>query len=118
MHTTGPDGRMVRALSEHICDPNNPDCAAHLHYANPTNRSLTGPARRITRPQRYTQHVPIRFRAETIDQAKELAERDGLTVSSWIRRLVERELAQQTPAPSPGTHASAAGTNWTWTERP
>ena len=105
-------------MSEHVCDPSNPDCAAHLHYANPDNRVLAGPRRRTFQPPKLTKHTPIRFRAEVIEQVKEIAERDGLTVSSWIRRLVERELAQQTPAPPPGTYASGAGANWTWTGRP
>jgi DNA-binding protein H-NS len=67
---------------------------------------------------RYTKHVPIRFRAEVIQQVKEIAERDGLTVSSWIRRLVERELERQTPTPPPGTYTSGEGANWTWDGRP
>lgn len=41
--------------------------------------------------------VPVRFPPETIDRIKVQAEREGLTVSSWIRRqvdvaLVEREV--------------------------
>lgn len=55
-------------------------------------------------------HVPIRFNAEVIDQAKEIAERDGLTVSSWIRRLVERELDNHQPSNGPGTRNAAEHT--------
>jgi predicted DNA-binding protein len=42
--------------------------------------------------QRLSRHVPVRFRADTIDRAKRLAERDGMTVSAWIRQLIEHEL--------------------------
>lgn len=45
-----------------------------------------------SKTRRPSRHVPIRFETEVIDQAMPVAERDGLTVSSWIRRLVQREL--------------------------
>ena len=37
----------------------------------------------------------MRFPAETIEQVKRLADADGMTVSAWIRRAVERALRQQ-----------------------
>jgi predicted DNA-binding protein len=37
----------------------------------------------------------VRFPAETIEQVKRLADADGMTVSAWIRRAVERALRQQ-----------------------
>lgn len=36
--------------------------------------------------------VPVRFQPATIAQIKEFAESDGLSVSSWIRQVVEAEL--------------------------
>jgi hypothetical protein len=39
--------------------------------------------------------VPVRFPAETIDEVRRLADADGMTVSAWIRRAVERTLRQQ-----------------------
>jgi hypothetical protein len=40
----------------------------------------------------------VRFPAETIDHVKRLADADGMTVSAWIRRAVERALRQEGPA--------------------
>jgi hypothetical protein len=39
--------------------------------------------------------VPVRFPAETIEQVKRIADDDGMTVSAWIRRTVERALRQR-----------------------
>jgi hypothetical protein len=36
-----------------------------------------------------TGHVPVRFPQTTIDQIKTLAAEDGVTVSTWIRRVVD-----------------------------
>lgn len=71
------------------------DAEAFEHYEDPTKREpAPGPPRR--RPERpLTQHVPVRFPAETIEQVKMLADADGMTVSAWIRRAVERALRQQ-----------------------
>lgn len=71
------------------------DAEAFEHYDDPANREpAPGPPRR--RPERpLTQHVPVRFPAETIEQVRRLAEADGMTVSAWIRRAVERTLRQQ-----------------------
>jgi hypothetical protein len=84
-------------MNEHVCDPSNPDCAAYLHYADPANRQPAEDAQIYVpprRPRRLTSHVPIRFRPEVIEQAKAIAEDEGLTVSSWIRRLVDREVTR------------------------
>jgi antitoxin component of RelBE/YafQ-DinJ toxin-antitoxin module len=40
-------------------------------------------------------HVPVRFSEELIGQVKILAQQDGMTVSTWIRRLVVREVEQR-----------------------
>jgi predicted DNA binding CopG/RHH family protein len=97
-------------MNDHTCDPANPDCAAYLHYQNPANRQPAGNAHaRAVQPRRLSRHVPIRFEAETIERAKELAEQEGLTVSSWIRRAVEQAL--QRP---PGTYNSAHGNIIVW----
>ena len=71
------------------------DAEAFEYYEDPAKREpATGPPRR--RPDRpLTQHVPVRFPAETIEQVKRLAEVDGMTVSAWIRRAVERAVRQQ-----------------------
>jgi hypothetical protein len=65
-------------------------------YENPENRSSVGPPRRRKNSsQRLTNHVPVRFTAEVIEQVKEFAEQDHQTVSSWIRQLVEREVSRR-----------------------
>jgi predicted DNA-binding protein len=66
------------------------DSEAFEYYEDPAKREpQPGPPRR--RPARpLTQHVPVRFPAETIEQVKRLADSDGMTVSAWIRRAVER----------------------------
>jgi antitoxin component of RelBE/YafQ-DinJ toxin-antitoxin module len=39
--------------------------------------------------------VPVRLQAETIEQVKRIADNDGMTVSAWIRRTVQRALRQR-----------------------
>jgi predicted DNA-binding protein len=71
------------------------DAEAFEHYDDPARREPApgAPRRRSERP--LTQHVPVRFPAETIEQVRRLAEADGMTVSAWIRRAVERTLGQR-----------------------
>ena len=45
-----------------------------------------------------TQHVPVRFPATTVEAVRELAEADGVSVSAWIRRTVERAVNERTAA--------------------
>lgn len=42
-----------------------------------------------------TGHVPVRFDPEMIRSVKEIATRDGFTVSSWIRRQVAEAVEQK-----------------------
>ena len=42
--------------------------------------------------------MPVRFPQAVIDAVKRLADRDGVTVSSWIRRLVIAEVTRRQPA--------------------
>ncbi len=74
------------------------DAEAFEHYEDPAKREPApdAPRRRPARP--LTQHVPVRFPAETIEQVKRRADSDGMTVSAWIRRAVERALRQEGPA--------------------
>ncbi len=73
------------------------DAKASKYYEDPAKREPAPgtPRRRPTRP--LTQHVPVRFPAETIEHVKRLADADGMTVSAWIRRAVERALRQRGP---------------------
>ncbi len=67
-------------------------------YADPANRSSAAkqPTRRKT--QGLTTHVPIRFRPESLEALKQLANDDGMTVSGWVRHLCEREIDARIPA--------------------
>jgi predicted DNA-binding protein len=47
------------------------------------------------RKQRLGGAVPVRFQPETIDRIKTHAEREGVTVSAWIRRRVDDALDEQ-----------------------
>ncbi len=71
------------------------DAEAFEYYEDPAKREPApgSPRRRPARP--LTQHVPVRFPAETIEQVRTLAEADGMTVSAWIRLAVERSLRQR-----------------------
>jgi len=71
------------------------DAEAFEHYEDPAHREpAPGPARR-RRGRTLTQHVPVRFPTETVDAVRELAEADGLSVSAWIRRTVDRAVAER-----------------------
>jgi hypothetical protein len=78
------------------------DAAASDHYSDPANRepAVGRPRRRQARP--LTQHVPVRFSAQTIEQVRRVAGADGMTISAWIRRAVDRELRQQGPVAAEG----------------
>jgi hypothetical protein len=85
------------------------DDAAAAFYNVPENRKPTGPPRaRAGQARLLSSHVPIRFRPQTIAKVKAIAERDGMTISSWIRGVVEREVERRMP--SSQTHQSASGT--------
>ena len=87
------------------------DEEAFEHYKNPDNRTTAGGVYEVPKSV-LTRHVPIRFRPQTIAKAKAIAERDGMTVSSWIRGVVEREVERRMPA-SPQTRLSESRpTTW------
>lgn len=68
------------------------------HYDDPAHREAP-PGRPRRRPDRpLTEHVPVRFPAETIEEVRRLAEADGMTVSAWIRRAVDRTVRRQVGA--------------------
>jgi hypothetical protein len=67
------------------------DAEAYEFYADPENRKLTGtPRKRAGR--RLTAMSSVRFAPEVIEVAQDLAASEGVTVGSWIRRLVQREI--------------------------
>ena len=74
------------------------DKSAAEFYADPANRRMVGPGRRRAGQGRLlSNHVPVRFAASMIARIRTLAARDGLTVSSWVRKVVEREVERRMP---------------------
>jgi len=64
----------------------------HDFYSQPENQEPQGPARR--RRSRLTEMVPVRFPPETLEEVRRRAGDDDRSISSWIRRAVQRELEQ------------------------
>ena len=62
----------------------------HEFYSRPENQVPEGPPRR--RRQRMTDPVPVRFPPQMLERVKVAAEADDRSVSSWIRRAVDRTL--------------------------
>jgi hypothetical protein len=77
------------------------DREAYEFYADPAHREASGPARKRQGQQpRLSGMTSIRFAPEVIEAVKGLAFSEGVTVGSWIRRLVDREIgarARQRP---------------------
>ena len=73
----------------------NPDAEAFKYYDDPARREPAPESPHRLSSRVLTQQVPIRFPAETIEVAREVAEKDGMTVSSWIRRAVEHAVREQ-----------------------
>jgi hypothetical protein len=67
------------------------DREAYEFYAGPANQVTSGPGRR-RQGQNLSDMTSIRFAPEVIEAVKERAFSEGVTVGSWIRRLVGREL--------------------------
>lgn len=65
-------------------------------YKRPENQQPQGPGRR--RRARLTEMVPVRFEEDTLREVRRLADADERSVSSWIRRAIERELQHQRTA--------------------
>jgi len=67
-------------------------------YADPAGRVPVGPPRRRQgQGKMLSGHVPVRFSPSVIAWVRALAAEDGLTVSAWIRSLVEREVDRRMP---------------------
>jgi hypothetical protein len=55
-------------------------------------------------------HVPVRFRPEVIEQVRIVAEHDGVTVSTWIRSVVDRAVAARLAQIAPNQTVSVRPT--------
>lgn len=71
------------------------DTEAFTYYDEPEHREPGSVPPRRRAKRRLTQHVPVRFPAGLIENLRAVAEEDGMTVSAWIRRAVERQLRGQ-----------------------
>lgn len=69
-----------RAAAEFYADPDN--VRAGQNVTPSVKRGLGG-------------HIPVRFPPEMVEQIKLVAQQDGVTVSTWIRRLVANELVRR-----------------------
>ena len=76
----------------------NEEDRALKHYDDdPQNREpVAGPTRSLSRPPRPTlsEYVPIRLSAESMAAIRDRADAEGLSVSAWIRRLIDREVSR------------------------
>lgn len=71
------------------------DAEAFEHYDDPAHRQPAAGEVRRRRARPLARHVPVRFRAETIEAVRPLAQSDGMTVSAWIRRAVDSALGER-----------------------
>jgi len=64
----------------------------HAFYADPVNQEPQGPG--VRRRSKLSAPVPVRFPEDVLQQLRDRAADDDRSVSQWIRRAVERELAR------------------------
>ena len=69
----------------------------HDFYADPQNQTSQGPARR--RGKGLTEMVPVRFPPDMLAAVRQRADDEDRSVSNWIRRAVEHELAGSATRP-------------------
>ncbi len=66
-------------------------------YSN--REEITGGERiPTTKRAALTSHIPVRFPQSVIDQVEVLTQKDGVSVSTWIRRLVTEEVERRIPS--------------------
>jgi predicted HicB family RNase H-like nuclease len=61
-------------------------------YADPDNQVPQGPP--VRRRPKLSEVVPVRFPEDVLQQVRHRAAADDRSVSNWIRRAVEHELAR------------------------
>jgi hypothetical protein len=81
------------------------EAQAHEFYADPEHLAVAGPGERRERPMKSGM-IPVRFAPEVIAVVKRFAVQDGVTVSTWIRRLVGREIQQRQPSATAAASAA------------
>ena len=74
------------------------EAEAHEFYKDPDHLAVA-PGPGVPPPQRLKSGlIPVRFTPDMIVAVKRFAQEDGVTVSTWIRRLVGRELERRKPS--------------------
>lgn len=66
----------------------------NAYYADPDNQTPQGPP--VRRKAKLSEPVPVRFPEDLLRQVRRRAAADDRSVSNWIRRAVEHELARGT----------------------
>ena len=61
------------------------------YYARPENQVPQGPP--VRRRARMSEPIPVRLPPELLERVRKAAEDDDRSISAWIRRAVEHELA-------------------------
>jgi hypothetical protein len=79
------------------------EAQAHEFYKDPEHLAAAGPGQRREQPMKSGM-IPVRFAPDVIAAVKRFASQDGVTVSTWIRRLVGREIQRRQP---PATTAAS-----------
>jgi hypothetical protein len=83
------------------------DAAAWAHYNDETLREVSPEHARTPRRPSLSAQVPIRFSPGMVAAVGRIAESDGMSVSSWIRHLVEKELSRRDASSGPTGRAAA-----------
>lgn len=78
------------------------EAQAHEFYKDPEHLAAAGPGEQRQRPMKSAM-VPVRFSQDMIAAVKRFANQDGVTVSTWIRRLVSREIQRRQPPQTSAT---------------
>lgn len=65
-------------------------------YENPNNQRTYGPGHKRAGAPPLSSHTPVRFDAETIAAIRRFSDEDGMTVSAWVRHVVNREIKRRT----------------------
>ncbi len=73
------------------------------------------PSRRRSSSAVLSSHIPVRFSPALAAAVRALADQDGITVSTWIRTVVAREVQRRTP---PQTRVQSGGLEVTWDRAP
>lgn len=72
------------------------DDDAAAYYADPAHRMSDGPGYALPgRPARLSSHIPVRFDRDSVAVIRQFSDEDGLTVSAWVRRVVDQELQRR-----------------------